>query len=141
MRKGVLATLIPLLSLAVLAAACGGGGDGPTATPRPAPTNTPAAATISPPSGGGEVVNITQTENPYVFIPDTYDLALGKTYTLKFVPTNEFHTFNVDELGIEIFINVGESVQQDITPTEAGTFKLYCVPHQGLGMVGEIRVQ
>ncbi len=141
MRKGVPAAFLSLVSLAVLAAACGGGGDDPTATPRPTSTNTPAVAATSPPTGGGEVVNIVQTENPYVFIPDTYDLELGKTYTLKFTATKEFHTFNVDELGIEIFINAGESVQQDITPTKAGTFKLYCVPHQALGMVGEIRVQ
>ncbi|MCZ6615481.1 MAG: DUF4382 domain-containing protein [Chloroflexi bacterium] len=88
----------------------------------------------------GQNVKVTQTENPYVFDPDTYEFELGKTYTLVFEPTGEFHTFNVDELGIEIFVNAGEEVKQEITPSVPGTFKLYCIPHESLGMVGTVTV-
>ena len=147
MRQKLLATFVLTLSVAILAGACGGGDD-EEPTPRPSNTNTPvpATATDTPtqPAGNGtstgQVVNVTQTENPYVFEPDAYDFELGKTYTLIFSAPGEFHTFNVDELGIEIFVNAGENVQQDITPSVAGSFKLYCIPHQSLGMVGTVTV-
>ncbi|MFH1141320.1 MAG: plastocyanin/azurin family copper-binding protein [Chloroflexota bacterium] len=42
---------------------------------------------------------------------------------------------------VDIVVNVGETVQQTITPTKAGTFKLICVPHEGLGMVGQVIVK
>ena len=88
----------------------------------------------------GPNVKVTQKENPYVFVPDAYEFELGKTYTLVFESTDEFHTFNVDELGIEIFVNPGEEVKQEITPSVPGTFKLYCIPHESLGMVGTVTV-
>ena len=137
MVKRVLATFLLVLLVGLLVGACGGGDSDPTATPSPTATPT------QPSDGGtatGEIVNVVQKENPYVFEPDNYDFELNKAYTLVFAPPGEFHTFNVDALGIEIFINAGENVQQDITPSTAGTFKLYCVPHEALGMVGEVRV-
>ena len=88
----------------------------------------------------GTNIKVIQTENPYVFIPDTYEFELGKKYTLVFEPPGEFHTFNVDELGIEFFVNAGEEVRQEITPSTAGTFRLYCIPHESLGMVGQVTV-
>ena len=142
MRKKVLSPLGLILSVAMLAAACGGGDDDePTPRPTIAPTETVAP---TQPSGNGtpagEVVTVVQTENPYVFQPDAYNFELGTTYTLAFEAPGEFHTFTVDELGINIFVNANETVQQDITPSTAGSFKLYCVPHESLGMVGTVTV-
>ena len=142
-RNKLLAAFVLTLSVAMLAAACGGGGDeGPTATSTPVPAT--ATDTPTQPAGNGtsagQVINVTQTENPYVFKPDTYAFELGKTYTLDFAATGEFHTFTVDELGINIFVNADEAVQQDVTPSTAGAFKLYCVPHESLGMVGTVTV-
>ena len=151
MSKRALASVLGLLIVALLVGACGGGGGEPTAPP----TNTPLptrssesrgdkffddAPTTIPGNGPGELVQVIHNENPYRFEPDNFDWQVGKTITLEFAVSTEFHTFNVDDLGIEIFINAGESVQQDITPSTAGTFKLYCVPHETLGMVGEVRV-
>ncbi|MCZ6790005.1 MAG: plastocyanin/azurin family copper-binding protein [Chloroflexi bacterium] len=142
MRKKVLSPLGLILSVAMLAAACGGGDDDePTPRPTIAPTET--AAPTQPSGNGtpaGEVVTVVQTENPYVFQPDAYNFELGTTYTLAFEAPGEFHTFTVDELGINIFVNANESVRQDITPSTAGSFKLYCVPHESLGMVGTVTV-
>ena len=89
----------------------------------------------------GEVVNVTQHESPYSFEPDTFSFEVNKTYALTFTPPGEFHTFTVRDLGIDIFINAGEAVQVDVTPSKVGTFQLICVPHEGLGMVGEVIVQ
>ena len=148
MQKKVLSTLGLILSVVMLAVACGGGDDDePTPRPTVAPSQTAApteTAAPTQPSGNGtsagQIVNVTQTESPYVFKPDAYNFELGKTYSLVFEAPREFHTFNVDELGIEIFINAEESVQQDITPSTAGSFKLYCIPHESQGMVGTVNV-
>ena len=88
-----------------------------------------------------EVINIRTNVNPYRFAPDTLNLQLGKTYLLVFAKSNEFHTFTVPELNVDILINPGKDVQQFITPSKAGTFKLICTPYEGLGMVGQVIVQ
>ena len=144
-----------LLVTAVLGlTACGGGDDepDPTATSPPAATATPTAtatATAEPaPDGGnggngamGTVVNIELTENPFTFEPDTLTFDAGTTYTLSFNAPREFHTFTVDGLGIDIFINAGEALQEVITPSTVGEFELICIPHEGFGMKGTVTVQ
>ena len=98
------------------------------------------ATSSSTASGTGELFKVIQKENPYIFDPETIDWTLNTTYTLQFSDVNEFHTFNVDELGIEVYVNAGETVTQDVTPDIAGSFKLYCVPHESLGMIGTVNV-
>ena len=146
MKKPVLAMFLLVLIVGLVAGACGNGDDDPTATPRPAATNTPTATT--PPSdsptatGGGDgiPINVINRTNPYVFEPKDFDFKVGTTYTLTIEGQDEFHTFTVDSLGIDISINAGETVTFEFTPTQAGTFKLVCIPHEALGMVGEVRV-
>ena len=131
-----------LIAVTLIAAGCNGGSE-PTATPTtpPAtPTPTPSSTEPTQPSGTGELLSVVHGEDPYVFIPDTLDLELGKTYTLDFNVPTEFHTFTVPELGIDIFINAGEKVTEDITINQAGEFELICTPHLTLGMVGTVTV-
>ena len=142
MNKRVLATLSPLLLIALLVGACGGGAD-PTPTQKPAPTDTPTSTSVAPSPTDGEggiPVNVINHTNPYVFEPNEFDFKVGTTYTLTIVGEDEFHTFTVKDLDIDIFVNAGETVVVDITPNKVGTFRLVCVPHLGLGMVGEVRV-
>ncbi len=139
------ASIFALLIIAVtlIAAGCNGGSPAPTATPTPAPatpTPTPSSTEPTQPSGTGERLEVIHGESPYVFIPDTLDLELGKTYTLDFNVPTELHTFTVPELGIDIFINAGEKVTEDITINQAGEFELICTPHLTLGMVGTVTV-
>ncbi len=151
MRKGIVVGSVLTAVLLLGAAACGGSGGG-GAAPTPTKAATQAGSTPTKAPGGtatGEIVLVRQTEAPnlYRFIPDTYNLELGKAYTLSFEKSKEFHTFTVKDLtikeaaGVDIFINVGETVQQTITPTKAGTFKLFCLPHEGLDMVGKVIVK
>ncbi len=148
MRHKLLATFVLTLSVAILAAACGGGDD-EEPTPRPAATNTsvPATATDTPtlPAGNGtsagQVVNIVLTEGPYTFEPDSFDFELGKTYTLIFEAPGEFHTFTINDLGVDISILPGQAVTQTITFEQAGDFQLICIPHLVLGMVGTVTVK
>ena len=80
------------------------------------------------------------TSNPYAFEPEQFSFKVGTTYTLTLIGDNEFHTFSVKELWGDIFINPNETVLQNVTPDQAGVFKLVCLPHEGLGMIGEVRV-
>jgi plastocyanin len=133
--------------------ACGGGDEEPEATNTPAATATAAApttttaptATVPADDGGngatGEVVSVELGENPYIFAPEDLTFDAGTTYALSFPAAGEFHTFTVLELGIDIFILPGELLEEDITPSTAGTFDLICTPHEGLGMVGTVTVQ
>ncbi|MBI4338349.1 MAG: hypothetical protein HY680_00170 [Chloroflexi bacterium] len=143
MRRVSIVAGVFLLALSLGVTACGGGG-GASPTPTRAattPTRAPATTTPSGDAGGGEVIKVIQHEGgSYYFEPNKFNLTLGKTYTLDFVVTKEFHTFTVDALGISIFTNPGEVVKVPVTPTKTGTFKLYCIPHEALGMIGEVTV-
>ena len=128
-----------LIAASLIATGCNGSPEPtPTPTPPPAtPTPSPSAAPTQP---GGELLSVVHGENPYVFIPDTLDLEMGKTYTLDFNVPTEFHTFTLSELGIDIFVNAGEKVTEDITINQVGVFELVCTPHLTLGMVGTVTV-
>lgn len=139
MRVKFLLTIGVLLALSVAAAGCGGGEEA-TPTQAPAATATPTqSAGVAKPAG--DVVNVQLTENPYTFNPADLTFEVGKAYTLSFPEPGEFHTFTVAELGIDIFINAGESVSNPVTFDQVGTFELVCVPHEATGMVGTITVQ
>lgn len=139
MRKGSLVFGMVLLVSMLGLAACGGGEEPTPTTPPPTPT-TASDTGASDGNGGGEAVEVQLTETPYTFIPDSFNFETGKTYALEFNAPGEFHTFTVDALGIDIFINAGESVTEDVTFDQTGTFELICTPHIALGMTGEITV-
>lgn len=137
-------SFVMALTVLMFAAGCGGGEKAPAPTPVinsnsptfPTATKAPAASAAA----AGEIVRVGLKENPYVFAPETYTFENGKTYTLDFEAPGEFHTFTVEELGINIFINANEAIQQNITPSLVGSFKLTCVPHETSGMVGTVTV-
>ena len=140
-------SVVMALTVLMFAAGCGGGESAPAPTPIviskwsdteyvPTPTEAPAASAAA----AGEIVKVGLKENPYVYAPETYTFEKGKTYTLDFEAPGEFHTFTVEELGINIFINANEAIQQSITPSLVGSFKLTCVPHETSGMVGTVTV-
>lgn len=143
MHKGILFIGALTLTLSLGLVACGGGSESkpaPTAT-KAAPTATKAAPTATTaPSTGGAVLNVSVRENPYVFDPTTLNLTNGKTYSLEIPAPKEFHTFTIDELGINIYITPGTAVKQDITPNKVGTFTLKCMPHESLGMKATVTV-
>ncbi len=140
MRYGTILgiSLMAVLTLGVVSC---GGSDEPEATATVAPAAT--ATSVPADNGGGSeggVVNILSLENPYVFEPDTLDFEVGKTYTLNFVAPDEFHTFTVAELDIDVLLLAGQAVEQTVTFDKAGTFTLICLPHEALGMVGTVTV-
>lgn len=85
-------------------------------------------------------MNIDITSDPYIFVPDAFTFQAGKTYTLRFTPQKEPHTFTVSGLGLNVFINAGDTVEQQVTFVDIGTYKLVCVIHEQLGQIGKVIV-
>lgn len=81
------------------------------------------------------------TSGNLFYRPDRLTLKQGEPVTLTFANTG-FHTFTVDELGVDELIE-GSSSTIKFTPTQSGTFEFYCaVPgHREGGMVGTLTVQ
>lgn len=111
------------------------------ATPTTAPTGSTPTPSSSSTGATGQVIQVKLNESPYSFDPKDYSFQVGKTYTLKFSTPAEFHTFTVADLGIDIYIDIGKSVQQVVTVSKTGTFRLICSVHEELDMVGSVTVR
>ncbi len=77
----------------------------------------------------------------YVYEPADLTFKVGEKITFKITSETEFHTFTIDELDLYETADAGESYEFTITFETAGTYRLYCVPHETLGMIGEVTVQ
>ena len=87
-----------------------------------------------------EVQMLDAGEN-YVYEPADLTFKVGEKITFKITSETEFHTFTIDELDLYETADAGESYEFTITFETAGTYRLYCVPHETLGMIGEVTVQ
>ena len=161
MFKKVLPVLALVALVALLAVACGEStpAASPTATatrssPSPVPkvesTATAVPQTTAATETGGTAPSGTVTEvklndpggsGRYVFAPAKLSFKVGDTVNFKLVSESEFHTFTADDLKIDQSVDANQTVEFSHTFDKAGTFKLYCIPHESLGMVGEITVQ
>ena len=88
-----------------------------------------------------EVQMLDGNSDNYVYEPANLTFAVGETITFKITSESEFHTFTIDELDIYETADGGESFEFTVTFETPGTYKLYCVPHETLGMIGEVVVQ
>ncbi len=137
-RLSVLAIVLILPVLIV--AACGGGGETTTTTE---PADTPVADTPAA-SGATQVTVINQDpgdSGEYKFSPTEFNFSVGETVQFTIEAETEFHTFTVDELSIDVSLSGGESESLVFTFDKAGEYKLYCIPHEALGMVTTITVE
>ena len=83
------------------------------------------------PGGSGE----------YRFNPSELDFRVGETVTFSMTAESDFHTFTVDDLGVDESAAGGETATFTFTFDQVGIFELICIPHQVFGMVGTISVQ
>ena len=143
MLQGLLAIL-----LSVVIAACGGDGDDPAPTQvrasPPAPATAPTvAAPVQASAGAGRVVRIVNQDTggsgEYAFNPAALNFKVGESVTFEVTAETEFHTFTVDDLGIDESLGAGETATFDYTFDKAGTFELICLVHPQ--MTGTITVQ
>ena len=145
MIKRLIAPLALAMITLLAVAACGGSENGDSPPP-PAPP--PAAPTAAP----GADIDIKGTrvdvnlEDPggsgaYKFDPAKFSFSAGQEVTFVLTSESEFHTFTVEELDTDVSVDARETVGLTYTFDKAGTYKLICIPHEALGMVGEIVVQ
>ncbi len=143
MRK--LTLVIAMMVFVALLAACGSSGDdgdGDSAAAPPPAAPPPAAAAPDIPAGAIQVTNRDQGgSGKYEFSPKEFKFSVGQEVTFALTSETEFHTFSVDELSIDQTIDPGETKLFTTTFDKAGTYPLYCIPHQALGMTGEIVVE
>ena len=146
---------------ALILAACGGN-KGKT----PADTTTaaapPAAPSATTPAGTGvthEIQMVQQGPNTYRFVPDTLTIKTGDNVVFKGVsglghdvafypdsiPPGAAAVLNAaipdkpQDLATAM-INDGQSVTVSFAGAPAGVYKFYCIPHQAMGMKGQITV-
>jgi len=77
----------------------------------------------------------------YEFVPDEFNFKVGETVTFEMSAETEYHTFTVDDLGIDEDMDAGETITFTYTFDRAGEFEIICVPHQAFGMTGVIVVE
>ena len=76
-----------------------------------------------------------------MFDPFEFNFGVGDTITFTLTGESEFHTFTIDELGIDESVEVDEPVTFSVTFDRPGAFQLICIPHELQGMTGTITVQ
>ena len=132
-----------LFLLVIGLARCGSDGEKDESADSAAPTATePSAAAVTIPDGAVRVTNRDKGgSGKYEFDPPKLTFKAGEEVTLALTAETEFHTFTVDELGIDVSMDAGQTKISTYKFDKPGTYKLYCIPHQSLGMVGEIVVQ
>ncbi len=86
--------------------------------------------TMQDPGGSGE----------YLYDPPDLNFSVGDKVTLVLESESEFHTFTVEDLGIDLAIAGGNVDEVTFTFDSSGTYQYICIPHQELGMVGTITV-
>ncbi len=112
----------------------------PPATTSSQPSST-ASTTASSSADYSLDIAMTDANANYLFNPADITVKVGETVTLKLTSGNEFHSFTVDELGIDVEVDAGTTEETTFTFSDAGTYELICIPHESLGMVGKIIVQ
>lgn len=122
--------LLPVAVSALLLSACGGGGTGAATTAAPSPETTVAT------------MEITVTATEFAFDPDTLEVPAGTPVTITLVNRGVVeHDFTIEELGIDVLAQPGETVSETFT-FEAGEYHILCsIPgHHEAGMMGVLTV-
>ena len=112
-----------MLFVAVLGVACGGGDDG---------------ASSSDAADGGSEAGTTVQAVDFAFEPTTVTAPVGGTIEL----VNEgdtVHSFTVDDAGIDVDADGGESATVDVGDAEPGSYEFYCKYHKD-SMTGTLEV-
>jgi plastocyanin len=150
LRKFTTLSIIVTL-LATLALTACGGDDSSDYSASDAPAASSDSSTTQPDSDSGstdgDATSVTVTnQDPggsgsYAFDPSELTFSVGEKVEFKITAESEFHTFTVDDLGIDIAIDGGETETLTFTFDKPGEYELVCIPHQAQGMTGTITVK
>jgi len=90
---------------------------------------------------GVEPIAITVIANKTSFTPNIINAKVGVPVKLR-IDADGFHTFTIDELGVNEIISNGIT-EIEFTPDKAGTFEFYCTVgnHRQAGQFGTIVIE
>ena len=136
--------MVGLLGLLTVGCAGGGGGD---ATPGVDIGGSPAAATPTGGSGGGETIKIVMTDN--VYTPKDIKVKAGQTYTIEVknegLAIHDMHVLSkafgeAKDYTSSITVAAGDSNKFEVKFSKKGTVKFNCDYHLP-DMAGTITVE
>lgn len=120
---------------AVLLTACGN-----EVTKDEAPSTAPA----EPQGQASRVVEVTLSFVEPRFRPDPIEIRVGEPVQFKVTSADTRHRFIIEPLGIDVEVPqkaLNESATTKVvTPTEAGTFRIFCSTHARMPMEGTLAV-
>ena len=127
MRKGILSVGLALLTLGLVAAACGGSEE---------------KETKKDTSTSGQARTADMEQDDFYFNPKELSGDVGKAITVKLKNEGKVaHTFTIDELGVDQTVQPDQNSTVTFTPTKTGTFAFYCKIHRASnGMEGTLKV-
>ena len=110
-----------------------------------APGENPGTGGPSGPVAGGTAISVGLDDSggrgPFVFSTTDFTFKRGETVNFSFTSESQFHSFTVNDLGINVDVDGGETVDFSFTFDTPGTYTLICIPHEVLAMVGTITVE
>jgi uncharacterized cupredoxin-like copper-binding protein len=131
--------------LALLLVACGGGGDSAgdqaDGDGHAADDHAAQESVVEPVEGAPEVTVIARDIE---FEPTTIELTAGEPTNVTVVNEGEsLHDFTLEEAGVHVNVEPGDSVTSAVTVDEPGTYQAVCTVagHEEAGMVVDITVR
>jgi len=150
MHRIVLVSIMTVvISLALIS--CGGGTTGQETVRKASPSPVPRAPVdeaaiegeVSGVDRGAEVYVTMQDpggSGEYIYDPVDLNFNVGDKITLVLESETEFHTFTVEDLGIDMAVAGGAVDEVTFTFDASGTYEYICIPHKELGMRGTINI-
>ena len=86
-------------------------------------------------------LNEVRATDSFVFEPADFTFDIGETVRFVLSSKQEFHTFTMRELGVDVAVNARETRDLWYTFDQLGVFELVCIPHEQLGMIGTVTVR
>lgn len=127
-----------VLIFVLMAVGCGEGESG-NSTSAPG-SSLSASDAASAGTGSGEItVNMTGKVGDYKYDPDEMTFSVGQTVKFSLVGNDDTHTFTIEDLNIDEFLDSNQTKSISVAFKTAGTFELTCIPHPE--MKGKIVVQ
>ena len=121
--------------VALASFACGGDDEEKPA----APSAQTAAQAATASTAGSTKIKAVGNPGSYKYEPAAFAFKVGDTIEFAVEGDSDTHTFTVDDLDVDEFIETNQTLTFSVTFNQAGTFKLYCIPHPE--MTGTITVQ
>jgi len=84
--------------------------------------------------------DIALTTEDMEFVPATITAPSGKATMFVENRDNVLHTLTIDELGVDLQIPAKTEAKVTFEATP-GTYGIVCVPHEGMGMTGTLKVE